>query len=531
MRLSSQRGLLVLFLGLYALICLAPVASLLSTILGHTAEASLWSRLWQSGALGLTLKSSGMAGLAVGVAALVGIPLGLSLGAAGRRIRLPDLVFFLPLAIPPYLTASCWQSILGRNGLLPNAVAMLTGWDLGTAWLAEAWGSGMVLGFTYFPILVYLVITGLHSTGSSLEDAARLHLPEKRIMLSITLPLLLPHILTGALLVFLLALTNYAVPALLGFKTITIKIYAHFSIFQNTSGAVLQSLPLVLVGIITVAGVHHLTRKKGFFSHHLEQYGIGKLSFLQSPIFTTTARGLALGVIATPLAFLLIKTENIQNMMESLQGSMSFICNSFLLAFFGSLLLSILAFFIGYAAERIRLINNWVGRALLFLPFALPAVLVAIGLILVWNRPGLDTIYRSLFILILLWGGKYLPLAQRIIADQLRYFPDSWEEAAQTGGLPWLKTMLFIVWPLSRPGFLLTWCVLYIFCLSELGGMLLIIPPGADMLPVRLYNIMHYGSTGLMAAQGLVLVIIALGPPFCLALAGHFLNRWCASRS
>jgi len=116
------------------------------------------------------------------------------------------------------------------------------------------------------------------------------------------------------------------------------------------------------------------------------------------------------------------------------------------------------------------------------------------------------------FILGILWGAKYLPLAQRALADQIRQIPLDIEEVAFLSRLSWTKSLYRIVWPLARPGFLVAWAVTYIFCLSELGGTLLVIPPGVDTMPVRLYNIMHYGSSSLVGGLGLALVIMTVIP-------------------
>ncbi|MCK4390430.1 MAG: iron ABC transporter permease [Desulfobacterales bacterium] len=516
----SKAFILGLSLVLFALIALAPPGMLLLNLFSFSPKISIWKWLLERQVHLLTLHSLNMALVATVTALALGLPVGLALGSK-RKPLLFGIIFFLPLAIPPYLTASCWMGLLGRGGILPHLAHEWLGMDARSSWLGGAWGAGIVLGLSYFPVLTYMVISGMRRLDAHLEEAAMFALPENGILRKITLPLLFPQIGTGLLLVFLLAITNYAVPSLLGIRTFTVKIYTYFSVFQDIGGAVLLSLPLLLICLVCVLLLHHIMKGRVFFSlQQGEEMGGSLLRLLNSKLFKILACGPALFVTCTPILFLLFQTGSFLSLKIAVDQAKESILTSFVLALFASFCISIVAFVSGYALERTKWGKGGVTRSLFFFPFALPSVLLSIGVIFFWNRPGIVLVYQSLLIITILWGAKYLPLAQRVLADHIRQIPLEMEEIAFLSQLSWTKSLCRIVWPLARPGFLVAWAVTYIFCLSELGGTLLVIPPGADTMPVRLYNIMHYGSSSLLAALGLVLIMMTIIPMGLLVWCG-----------
>jgi iron(III) transport system permease protein len=50
--------------------------------------------------------------------------------------------------------------------------------------------------------------------------------------------------------------------------------------------------------------------------------------------------------------------------------------------------------------------------------------------------------------------------------------------------------------------------IAFILSLGELGTTLLVIPPGRETIPIKIYNLMHYGADQLVAALCLILIVI-----------------------
>lgn len=511
--LSLRSLILGLSLLLFALAALVPVALLFSNLFRFCLENRLWTWLIGKDITVVCLESVKTASAATGASLVLALLLGLALGSK-KRASVFHLVFFLPLAVPPYITAVCWKGLV--EGLAGYTTA---------ARLDSPWAAGIILGFCYFPVLAYMVISGMRGLDSSLEEAGMLALKERTILRKVTLPLLWPQIATGLLLVFLLSITNYAIPSLMGIRTFTVKIYTHFSVFQDISGAIALASPLLLICIVLVVLVHRAMTGKAFFSLHEGRRNRRTLRLYDHAFFKISAYTPPLVVTLVPIFYLIVRVESFSNFKMAASQAFGSIATSFAAAAVSSLLITFLGLLSGYAMERTRLGRSMTARSIFFLPFALPSILLAIGVIFTWNRPGLVAVYHSTGILGFLWAAKYLPLAHRVMADQVRQISFRLEEAAFMSGLSWLRNLTRVVWPLARPGFLTACGITYLFCLVELGGTLLIIPPGANTVPIRLYNLMHYGASSLVAGLGIVLIGLAVAPIGLLVWYGRR-SRW-----
>src|SRR6185436_7415349 len=137
---------------------------------------------------------------------------------------------------PPFLGAIAWELLAAPNsGLLNKVYRSVTGAD-SDAVLFNIYsfpGLIFVIACYTFPYVFVLVANALDRTPGELEDASsilggRTWVTARRI----TIPLVLPAILAGALVAFLQAMTLFGSPAILalpaGFHTMTTKIWSLF---------------------------------------------------------------------------------------------------------------------------------------------------------------------------------------------------------------------------------------------------------------------------------------------------------------
>lgn len=149
---------------------------------------------------------------------VLGFPVAAFLSRTTPRLRgvLAYLVF-LPMMVGIVVRAYGWMVILGREGLV-NAVLLKLGvveFPLRLLFTREA----VVLGLAeiLLPFMIMPILAALEKIDPHVEEAARaLGATPAQTFLKVTLPLSLPGIVSGSLLVFSLALTAYALPALLG---------------------------------------------------------------------------------------------------------------------------------------------------------------------------------------------------------------------------------------------------------------------------------------------------------------------------
>jgi putative spermidine/putrescine transport system permease protein len=158
-------------------------------------------------------------GLAVTVLSLLlGYPVAFFLARTTSRFQ-PVLVYliFVPMMISLVVRAYGWMVLLGYNGVV-NAVLLKLGIiDMPLRMLNSV--GAVVLGLVevLLPFMVVPLIAALKDIPRSVEEAARaLGATPGQTFFKVTLPLSMPGIISGSLIVFSLAITAYALPALLG---------------------------------------------------------------------------------------------------------------------------------------------------------------------------------------------------------------------------------------------------------------------------------------------------------------------------
>jgi iron(III) transport system permease protein len=208
-----------------------------------------------------------------------------------------------------------------------------------------------------------------------------------------------------------------------------------------------------------------------------------------------------------------------ESLRAVLDGSGRAIANSLVLATIGATAVVSLALWLGYARARAYGRLGQVADVLFVVAFAVPSTIVGVGLIGVWNRPGLfGTLYGTDAMFVLAYLARFVPVAALAIAASTRYVPVSHEEAAAVGGAGWLRTITRIVVPQIRLGLLTAWIIAFVLAFGELGVSILIAPPGEATLPIRIYTIIANTPPSHVAALALLQTAVILGPLALLAL-------------
>jgi molybdate transport system permease protein len=132
------------------------------------------------------------------------LPLGIFLAWVLARKRFPgksllDGLIHLPLVLPPVVMGYLLLVNLGRKGIVGAFLYEKLGISLAFNWK----GAAVAAAVMAFPLLVRAVRLSMENVDRGLEDAARtLGAGPIRIFFTITLPLIVPGIITGAILAF-----------------------------------------------------------------------------------------------------------------------------------------------------------------------------------------------------------------------------------------------------------------------------------------------------------------------------------------
>ena len=157
------------------------------------------------------------------------------------------IMTILSLMSPPFIGAYSWIILLGRNGLAAKLFTML---GLTAPTIYGRGGIIFVFTLHLFPY-IYLYTSGaMNSIDSSLEEAAEnLGMSKLRRIWTVTLPVILPSILAGCLMVFMTCLADFGTPMLLGegYVVLPVLVYNEYMSESATDPFMASALSVVIV--------------------------------------------------------------------------------------------------------------------------------------------------------------------------------------------------------------------------------------------------------------------------------------------
>jgi molybdate transport system permease protein len=202
-------------------------------------------------------------------AVLLSLPVALAAAVLLARAEFPgkmlvDAAIHLPLVLPPVVIGFALLLLLGKNGPLGAILYQWLGITLAFKWT----GAALAAAIMGFPLMVRAMRLSIEAIDRRLEGAARtLGASRVRVFLTITLPLALPGILTGALLSFARSLGEFG--ATITFvsnipgetQTLPLAIYTFTQVPGGDAQALRLSLLAVVLSLFALAASEWLTRR------------------------------------------------------------------------------------------------------------------------------------------------------------------------------------------------------------------------------------------------------------------------------
>lgn len=204
-----------------------------------------------------------------GWAVAASLPLGILAAWALARLRFPgknllDGLIHLPLVLPPVVTGYLLLVMLGRNGVIGAALYKYLGIVLAFNWK----GAVLAAAVMSFPLLVRAVRLSLESVDRGLEAAARtLGAGPVRVFFTVTLPLMVPGIITGLILAFARSLGEFG--ATITFvsnirgqtQTLPLALYTLTQVPDGETGAMRLCVIAVVIAMVALVCSEVLARR------------------------------------------------------------------------------------------------------------------------------------------------------------------------------------------------------------------------------------------------------------------------------
>lgn len=508
--------------------------------LANYAEAFADRKL-RAAALNSLFVATGVAILSV----IVGAPL--AFGVVRTRMRAKGLVqatVIVSLVSPDFLLAMAYVALAGPNAGYFNVVLRdLLGLTApGPLNIYSLWG----LVFTALPhgvAFVYLaLVPALRNLDPAFDEAARVQGGSLAgTIRNITLPLVRPALLSGALLAFAGSLAMYGPPQMLRLNVLTVSIREAL-LRLDFKAASAASMSLVVMSLVALWFYRHSIRQADRFRT------MGGKSFSQRPldigrpwVIVLTGFGLlyCLATLIVPygamFALSLMRTvgEGFSRGNWTLENYEVVFANpavldatrlSLTLAAASATIVVVMGFLVAWLLVRSRIR----GRALLdylsIMPLAIPGTALGIALIVVYLNPPLNALgfYGSFGILFVAYLARFTSFGVRQSQSTLLQLPPELEEASRIAGAGGLKTVLAITAPLMRYGLLYAWLLVFILALPELSASVILKGIETQTLSVVLLDIWN-GNGGLATASALgISMFVGVG---ALLLAASIMGR------
>lgn len=482
--------------------------------------------------LAATLNSLAVAGGIALLSVAVGMPL--AFGVARTHMRFKGLVrvtMILALISPEFLLAMGYILMAGPNAGYANLwvrslldLQLSTGpFDIFTLW-------GLV--FTALPngvAFVFLALTpALANMDPALEEAARLKgASPLRAVTDVTLPLMRPALLAGALLAFATSLAMYGAPEMLGIDVLTVSI-REAMLGLDFSAASVAAVTLVALSAVAL-GVQRLLLRHGERYRTLGGKGFAART-LDLGVVTHLLTALGVGYVlmalvlpyGTMIAVSMMKSIGngfvpgnwtIQNFVVVLSDTS--IRNAVVLSFTLAAASASLVVVIGVLTSYIILRTRYRARFLLdyvsILPLAVPGTAIGFALIVVYlNWPGnLTGIYGTPAILLVAYLARFIPIGVRNGQTALLQIAPELEEAARVFGSSEAGALLRITIPLMLPVIVYTWLLVFILAIPELSASIVLRGFGTQTISTSLLGVWN-GNGGLAVACAYGVCIFAV---------------------
>lgn len=492
-------------------------------------ERPLWRRaLWNSMFLAT-------------IAAVIGGLMGSGLAILRHSSRLAlgpalDVAAWAIIILPSFILAQGWILFASRGGLANQWFGLGFVPDL----VFNPWGLAAVMSLKSFPFAYLTVSAALQWRMDDYTHAARLNgAGPLQVLLTVRLPMLLPAVLSGALLIFIDVLGDFGLPAALAttyrFPTLTYAIYVAINqspIRFDLAGV----MAFYITGIMLLAVIAYFrvlrSRRYDFLGARarLAPVEARNMALLPNAIaFFALAFALLIPIGSSVLVSFTDRIARgiaIDNFTLRHYGYVLETGGAFLSALWTStgiaaqaaigsgLIAAAAAYVLTFSGFRLnRLIDLTCTLSL-----AVPGVVLGIGYIFIWNAPLVDraglSLYGHPFILVLAGIAGAVPIAVRVLLGAMAQVPNSMLQAAALQGAGLARRIGTIVVPLIAAALVSATLTAFGAAMFDLAINSILRPARLDVLPVYVNRAFEQGEFGAataatLLAGGLTVAIIA----------------------
>lgn len=436
--------------------------------------------------------------------------------------------------IPPYVGAIAWVQLLNPSvGYLNNIFKAVFGLSQAPFNIYSMGGLAWVLTLFYSPFAFITISRAMEKMDPTLEEAARISgASPLRTLKDVTLPLMMPSIVAGGLLVFIAAASCFGIPAIVGMpgniEVMTTRIVTF--VYQGDSAGIRNATALAVSMMVIANGLlffmSYLLSHKDYTtirgkSTRPNIVELGKWK----PLALLIVGGYAFIAVILPLGSI-VMTSFLVSMSKGVELSnfgidawipvitsaqyMESIWRSVVYGVIAACIGTALALFVAYLSVKTKITGRSLPDLLVVLGGATPSIVISLALIITFSGNYGLNIYSTMWILIVSYLVKYMTMSVRTIAASLSQVHSSLEEAALNSGASWIRTCKDIIIPLIAPSIVAGWFLIFMPSFYELTMSNLLYGADTKTIGVLLYELQTYADTQNASVLSVIILVIVL---------------------
>ncbi len=405
--------------------------------------------------------------------------------------------FLLMAFVPSYIYALTWMNLLREAGSIWPALLRIRASGLIFCTLTEV--------FAWLPLSTAVALLGLERENRQQLDAARIFSDDDTVFWAIQLPGLVPYLMSGMGIIFVLSITDFSIPSLFQYNVYAMEIFSDFSITGRAVNSFWLAVPLLAAAIVLVflmqAGVGRMNtpapqRQEVVMNYSLSlkiPQWICVLVTVMQMVFPLLSLLLGMGDFA----------ESVRLSVEEFLNSCEFALIAVAICLPAAL---ICAIYVNWFARHPKLL-----RLLLVAPLAVPGNLIGIGLVTLINGSVLHEIAGTSLMPALGCAAHFLPLCTLFLSGSLQQLDRAQIRAALLFQNRRGEALFRVLIPMFLPALVSGGLLVFVLSIAEVGTILPLAPPGKEPLSVKIYNYLHYGASDAVSGFCLVLILVCMG--------------------
>lgn len=456
--------------------------------------------------------------------------------------RLLRLIAILPLTMPFLVKAFAWMYLLSPSiGMINVAFQQIFNSTFVLFNIYTLEGIIFAMGVGGIPLAYLTIEPAMKSMDPGLEEASRVAGNGiLKTIFKVTIPTLLPAILSAFLLLTIISLENFDYPFMLGsvgrIRTLATEIYfwINSSLPPNYGKAAIIAMFFLIITFSAVTIYIWVTRKAHKFVvvtgkaprptvHKLRKWRYVAFAICFSMVFFAYILPFSTLILMSFTSFItytgqgiFVKFIGFANYQDALNIPYFYnaVTNTIFMAILAAISATLIAAMLSYAALKSRVKGARLIEYISSIPLAFPGIVY--GLALFWTfllLPGISTLlYGTIAPMVIALIFIRLPYSVRMVSGNLIQIGNEMEESSRITGASWLTSFRRIVLPLVKRGLANSFVYTFINSLRELSAVILLITPQSFVLTVLLLNLYseHAMALNTIAAASVMLSVLIL---------------------